>query len=280
MDRLGFKATHPDMRCQGMQFEMGTVHRHDSKLEMCKSGFHFCLQLKDVHEYYSFLMSRVFIVQHGAHVLSGYDKCVTDEIVLLREITGETIQELMSAPEYASLLSDNTAGLLSLFVARSDVETVRYVLHHGADVHAYDDDALRYASANGLTEVVAVLLEHGANVHAVDDCALRMASANGYKDVVALLLQHDANVHAVKDTALRRASENGHRDIVGLLLDHGADVHAADDWALKWATINGHTDAARVLLEHGADVHALRDYLKRWESDPVAVLLEKGAKPQ
>ena len=285
MDRLGFKATDPDMRCQGMQFEMGTVHRHDSKLEMCESGFHFCLQLKDVHEYYSFLISRVFIVQYGMNHQYDNTKGVTDEIVFLREITGEAIQELMSAPEYASLLSGNTAGLLSLFVARSDVETVRYVLDHGADIHAQDDDALRYASANGHRDVVAVLLEHGANVHAKDDHALRVASANGYRDVVGLLLEHDANVHADNDTSLRWASENGHTDVVRVLLKHGADVHTNDDYALRWASEIGHRDMVGLLLEHGADVHTRNDWALKCAShnghtDVVRVLLEHGAKPQ
>ena len=38
------------------------------------------------------------------------------------------------------------------------------------------EDALRWASRYGHAEIVRVLLEHGANVHADDDYALRWAS--------------------------------------------------------------------------------------------------------
>jgi len=126
MDRLGFKGTDPAMRCcMGMQFEKGTVHRHDSTLEMCKSGFHFCPRLKDVHDYYPFSQSRVFIVQYGARVLWEKDRGVTDEIVFLREINAVTVAELMAAPEYKTLLCDNIFGLIWLFGSKCDKDTLR-----------------------------------------------------------------------------------------------------------------------------------------------------------
>jgi hypothetical protein len=285
MDRLGFKGTDPAMRCRGMQFKMGTAHRHDSKLEMCNSGFHFCSQLKDVADYYPFSLARVFIVQHGAHVLTDGEKSVTDEILFLHEITAATIAELMAAPEYASLMCDNTDGLLKLFAARGDVEPVRNLLDRGADVHAQENYALRWASENGHRDTVAVLLEHGADVHAQEDYALRWASEIGHRNVVALLLDRGADVHAQEDYALRLASEKGHRDTVAMLLDGGADVHADNDGALRAASVNGHRDVVALLLDRGADVHAQEDYALRWASkrghkDVVRVLLEHGTKPQ
>jgi len=125
MDRLGFKGTDPAMRCRGMQFKIGIVHRHNSKLEMCNSGFHFCSQLTDVHYYYPFFTSRVFIVQHGAHVLHGGEKSVTNEILFLHEITAATVHELMAAPEYKTLMCDNLWGLIWLFAAKDDDDTLR-----------------------------------------------------------------------------------------------------------------------------------------------------------
>jgi len=67
---------------------------------------------------------------------------------------------------------------------------VALLLKAGADVHAYNDEALREASSNGHLEVVALLLKNGANVHARDDLALRYASENGHSDVVALLNEY------------------------------------------------------------------------------------------
>ena len=74
-------------------------------------------------------------------------------------------------------------------------ETVKVLLEHGADVHADDDWALRWASYNGHTETVKVLLEHGADVHARDDYSLRLASDNGHTETVKLfLIEYDMKV--------------------------------------------------------------------------------------
>jgi len=70
----------------------------------------------------------------------------------------------------------------------------------GADVHAYDDLALRWASGNGHIEVVKVLLDAGADVHARDDYALRWASGNGHVEIVKLLKQYRAKHRSVNES--------------------------------------------------------------------------------
>ena len=87
----------------------------------------------------------------------------------------------------------------------------------------YDENMFKY------------LLEKGANVHAGDDYALRWASERGHTNVVKLLLEHGADVHADNNGALRCASAMGHIDVVRLLLEYGANVHADDDYSLRWA---------------------------------------------
>ena len=62
---------------------------------------------------------------------------------------------------------------------------------------------LKSASEQGHQAVVKSLLESGANVHADDDRALRWAARNGHHEVVKLLLERGANVHADDDSALR-----------------------------------------------------------------------------
>jgi len=68
-----------------------------------------------------------------------------------------------------------------------ELNTIKYCLDNGADVHAREDWALRWASNNGHTEVVRLLLDNGADVHADEDYALRWASNNGHTEVVKLL---------------------------------------------------------------------------------------------
>jgi hypothetical protein len=285
MTCLGFKGTDPAMRCRDTQFQMGTKHQHEGQLVMCHSGFHFCRQLEDVDHYYRFKTSRVFIVQHGAHVLSKEDKCVTDEIVFLHEITAATVHELMGAPEYKTLMSENTGGAVMMFAAKCDLETVQLLLDHGADVHAHNDYALRLATACGHAALVTVLLEHGADVHALNDDALRVASTNGFANIVLVLLKYGADVHAYNDDALVSASEHGHLVTVELLLAHGADVNGSNGNALRLASARGHTAVVAFLLAHGANVNlcgqhgsALALASRNGHLDTVAVLLDHGAK--
>ena len=56
---------------------------------------------------------------------------------------------------------------------RGKLELVKTYIQLGADIHADDDDALRWASSGGHLSVVKYLVECGANIHANKDCALR-----------------------------------------------------------------------------------------------------------
>jgi len=168
------------------------------------------------------------------------------------------------------------------FATSGDVEGVRRVLEAGADLHANEDEALRWDSRYGRTEIVKLLLEYGADVHANEDEALRLASEYGRTEVVKLLLGAGADVHANEDEALQGASRYGHTEIVKLLLEYGADVHAEDEEALRRASDYGRTEVVKLLLEYGADLHAENDEALRRASqygytEVVKLLLEAGA---
>jgi ankyrin repeat protein len=69
-------------------------------------------------------------------------------------------------------------------------ETVRMLLAAGADMHAWNDFALRFAAHNGHTETVKALLAAGANVHAMDDYALCHAAMMGHTETARVLAKH------------------------------------------------------------------------------------------
>lgn len=50
----GYKGTRADMTCNDYQYEFGKQHDmpEDTKIELCRSGFHFCTDLSDVFRYY------------------------------------------------------------------------------------------------------------------------------------------------------------------------------------------------------------------------------------
>ena len=51
----GYKGTNSDMTCNDYQYELGKIHimPPDEDIVECSSGFHLCLTLDDVFEYYS-----------------------------------------------------------------------------------------------------------------------------------------------------------------------------------------------------------------------------------
>ena len=83
------------------------------------------------------------------------------------------------------------------------IDTFKYFIEEGINIHADDDWALRYAAINGYLEVVIYLIDKGANIHADDDWALISAAFNGYLEVVRYLIDNGANIHARNDYAFK-----------------------------------------------------------------------------
>ena len=146
------------------------------------------------------------------------------------------------------------ASALVLTGSMPIAEAIRVAIQAGADVHAFDDKALRFASAYGHLAVVEFLVKAGANVHAKDDEALRWASMYGHLPVVEFLVKVGADVHALSDEALRFASEFGHLPVVEVLVTAGANVHAVDDYALHYASAHGHLPVVEFLKNNGSQL--------------------------
>jgi ankyrin repeat protein len=125
----------------------------------------------------------------------------------------------------------------------------------GADVHAWNEYALRWASFYGRLEVVQYLVEKGADVHAENEDALRYASLYGHLEVVQFLVEKGADVHAQGESgdALGLASGNGQLAVVKYLVETGkADVHALDKGTLQCASMCGYVEVVKYLESKGA----------------------------
>jgi hypothetical protein len=83
-----YKATY-NLKCRDQTYEVGETYQ-TNKLEICKSGFHFCKEMSDVLNYYSFnndfLLIEVEIL--GDTQFSG-NKGVTDKLKVLRIVPEE-----------------------------------------------------------------------------------------------------------------------------------------------------------------------------------------------
>ncbi len=102
---------------------------------------------------------------------------------------------------------------MALASEKGYLDTVTFLVRRGADIHAFNDDALRCASEGGHLEVTRFLISSGADIHANNDEALKCASKHGHLEVTQFLVQSGANIHANDDQALRWAFENGHSEV-------------------------------------------------------------------
>ena len=83
----GYKVFNPDWTCRGFQYEVGKTYKHEGKLSICNSGFHFCRKASDCFSYYAFdSKNKVAEVEALGLVKSDDTKSVTNEIHIIREI--------------------------------------------------------------------------------------------------------------------------------------------------------------------------------------------------
>ena len=94
------KGFDKDLKCRGFQFEVGGAYDTGYKkeeLELCsETVFHFCDRLEKVHEYYccSNEENRYCEIEVLGELIYDEDKCGSNKIKILREITGEELEIL------------------------------------------------------------------------------------------------------------------------------------------------------------------------------------------
>jgi len=152
------------------------------------------------------------------------------------------------------------------------VDAVRFLLDHGADVDAEDDNRLtplHVISRYGNIKATRLLLEHGARVDARDDnhsTPLHIAFRSGSAGVARLLLEYGADINAQNKEGLTpqhlllaMGGDDLDTDAVRFFLDRGTDVDAVDNdhlTLLHKASYDGNVKVAWLLLDRGANINA------------------------
>ncbi len=136
-------------------------------------------------------------------------------------------------PALAKAFSPDGFPVVALAAVFGNLEVVRYLFDHGADVNAAATNGSSYnaltgAVASGHTEIVRWLLEHGANPnyrYGPGYSPLLTAAANGHLEIVRLLLGHGADPHASSNdgkSALTLAIERNRPEVAAHLRSIGA----------------------------------------------------------
>ena len=173
--------------------------------------------------------------------------------------------------------ADLLVALLRGAIGNGDVSKARDLLKHGANVNALGPGEVTILMAASMpmndnaenVDMVKVLLDHGADVNAQDslgNTALTLAVNYGHAEIVKVLLDNgaDANLRR-KDgpTALLAACQRRSVDMVKMLLEKGADVNEKSYMgdlanlmgmrtALNFAQDAGYSEIVKMLQEKGA----------------------------
>ncbi len=154
-------------------------------------------------------------------------------------------------------------------IVADDLDRVRYLAAHGADVNAHDGEGytpLISATRSGFVDVATFLAAHKADPNLSDLSGwtpLMWAAWGDDPGLVKMLLSHGAKLDATdKDalTPLAIAAQNGKLKSTLALIDAGADVNApvakGGYTPLMLAVLSGSSDIVTSLIAHGARVNA------------------------
>jgi ankyrin repeat protein len=115
--------------------------------------------------------------------------------------------------------------------SNGNLDIVKLLLKHGADINAWAGEALLVNVAYGRLEFVEFLIEHGADVHINHDQFFKLSAYHGHLEVFKLLFQYITDIDAIK-SALIRGVEMEHSNIVEFLIKEcEADIRANNDEA-------------------------------------------------
>ena len=119
----GFKATY-NMKCMGMEYEVGKTYELEGKLKICHNGFHFCQKLEDVFRYYNIFCDVVVLkVEILGKVIHEANKSATDKLKILEVIPNEDWKDI--AAKIIDTHNEMLTKFDDLFKTATDVMELR-----------------------------------------------------------------------------------------------------------------------------------------------------------
>ena len=104
----GYKVFNPDWTCRDFQYAVGQTYEMEDEPICCDCGFHFCTDLKDCFNYYSFNPNnKVAIVEALGAIDTESGKSCTNKITIVEEITWEEVLRLVNTGKGCSGLCNS-----------------------------------------------------------------------------------------------------------------------------------------------------------------------------
>ena len=95
----GYKVFRPDWICRGFQYAVGGTFEENVTPSCCNKGFHFCTELKDCFNYYSFdpnnKVAEIEAIGEIDAEVDGSKHC-TNKIKIVREISWEEVLKMVN----------------------------------------------------------------------------------------------------------------------------------------------------------------------------------------
>ena len=95
----GYKGVKQDLTCRGFQYEIGKTYEYDGDIELCRQGFHFCRELRNVHDFYNLKQSRICEIVADGKIEDDGIKSVCSRISIVRELSREEIDAAVNTGE-------------------------------------------------------------------------------------------------------------------------------------------------------------------------------------
>ena len=99
---MKIKGFDKDLCCRGMQFEIGKTYdtgAKDDEIRLCSNTvFHYCGSIRQVHDHYSCdpaLHNRFCEIEVLGSEITDEEKCGSNKIKIVREITGDELKTLI-----------------------------------------------------------------------------------------------------------------------------------------------------------------------------------------
>ena len=203
------------------------------------------------------------------------------------------INYLETGGEVNLVNKDSKRTLLHEAVVGGNKEMVEFLLVHGANVNAFNDDGtpLHQAATYHNLEIAKILIASAADVN---DCRsygtpLHKAAASGSLEIAALLINNGAEVNnGNRDNdffPLHKAAAAGQSQMIDFLIAEGAEVNIKTKRGETPLHLTANRDTAERLISRGADINAYSEFcgtpiqnaISKKRFDVAELLLDRGA---